>query len=232
MQSSQLTKNVLMKELRTLPIYRFHRHNLRPWDRKLPPLVAQEADNEQRWEIEPPSPSLIFGALFLSLTMYQLLWIMPVYINYDHLTEAWKNVEIPSLVYNEPKVWLALWIVTHLSSGLTLWFVWLTGGWIKHVPELLPIAIAFFCECMWIDIAVYVARLDILTILWVMISCCHVIAMYLLWSKKVAIGSIFLIPQFAASIAVTVYTGAFWSLHGHTYMWLGDVPREPVPAPS
>lgn len=229
---TELTKNVLMKELRTLPIYRYHRHNLRPWDRKLPPLVAQEADNEQRWEMEPPSLLTIFGALFVSLAMYQLLWIMPFYVNQEHAAAAWKNIEIPQIIYNEPKVWMGLWIVTHLSSGLTLWFVWLTGGWIKHVPELLPIALAFFAECMWLDIAVYVARLDILTVLWMMIALCHVIAMYLLWAKKVAIGSIFLIPMLGASVAMSIYSAAFWIQDGHTYSWLGDIPRDPQAAPA
>lgn len=232
MQTQQLTKNVLLKELHGLPVYRFHRHNLRPWDRKLPPLVAQEADNAQRWEIEPPTPGLIFGALLVSLVVYQLLWLLPVYSNAEHIAAVWKNILIPSIIYDEPKVWLSLWIVSHLASGLTLWFVWLTGGWIKHVPELLPLGIAFFAECMWIDVAVYVARLDILTMLWVMVACCLAVAIRLLWVKKVAIGSIFLIPHFAASLAMVIYSGAFWSFHGQTYVWLQDVPRPPQQAPT
>lgn len=230
--TADLTKSTLMKELRTLPIYRYHRHNLRPWDRKLPVLVAQEADHEEHWEIEPPSPLLIFGSLVLSLLIYQLLWLLPVYLNHDHIAAVWKNIAIPMLVYDEPKVWMSLWIVAHLCSGLTLWFVWLTGGWIKHVPELLPIAIAFFGECMWIDVAVYVGRLDLLVGLWVVISLCMMVSIVLLWRHKIAIGAIFLVPHFAACLSMIVYSAAFAHMHGKTYMWLGDIPRQPTPTPT
>lgn len=228
----ELTKNRLVKELHRLPIYKYHRHNLRPWDRPLPALVLQEADAQQRWEIEPPSPCLIFSALFGCLAMYQLVWILPVLTNLKYITETWKNVELPSVVYDEPKVWLSLWVVAHLCSGLTLWFVWLTGGFTKHIPELLPIAIAFFGECVWVDIAAYSRRLDALVVDWIVITICVAVAAVLLWQKKIAIGAIFLMPHLAGSFSMIVYSAAFYSLHGPTYVWLGDMPREPTPTPT
>lgn len=231
MTTVEHTTNLLVKELNNLPIYRFHRHNLRPWDRPLPVLVAQEADAQQHWEMAPPTPKEIFGSLFGCLALYQLLWLLPILVNYEHLGDIWKNIAIPGIVYNEPKVWMALWIVSHLSSGLTLWFIWLTGGLTKHVPELLPIAFSFFIECLWVDVVASAKRLDIVVGMWVLIMLALCVSVVLLWKKKIGIGSIFLLPHTALSIVMIVYSAAFAALHGSTYTWLGDVPRSPAAQP-
>lgn len=225
-------KRALLRDVRRLPVYRDHRNNLRPWDRKLPVLLKQEVDQLDRWELEPPTGNRIFVTLLLCLLFYQLQWIIPYAVNQKKIWIVWENIALPSMVYFEPKVFAALWVVTHLCSGLSLWMVWLTEGFERHPWELLCLAIAFFAECPWLDVVFSTYRLDYTLAIWFCILVSEIVAMILMIRNGVKIGALFVLPMLAMTVAVLVYAFAFYDMYGKQITWLMDKPRAPQPQPN
>ena len=199
----------LYDDIRTIHVYNRFRDNLRPWDRQLPPIVEQEANRRDLWSIKPPTAKLIFFMMILCIALWQIVALMPLAANWEHINLAWTDTEKPSIVYDNPKVLLAAWVVTHLCSGFALWFLWIAQGFDKHALELAPMLIFAILEGLWCDILFYTHRIDWVFAAWCtilfFIFLCQVACIY----KGVSISALFLLPHVAAAVTVIVYCWYF-----------------------
>ena len=212
----------LFDDVDKIPLYHKHRRNLRPWDRKLPETVEAEGDRRQRWQLSPPTSGEIFGALFGCLVVFQLIGMLPYAVNAKYCSETWNSINKPKEIYKDYGALLAIWIVTHMCTGLSMWLVWLTEGFEKHQFELLTFAIAVFAELAWLDIVMFTKHLDWALGCWIVSLICTVASQVLMCLNKVPIGAAFLIPYDIVCLVMLVYIGAFMKLHGSTYTWIGQ----------
>ena len=95
-----------------------------------------------------------------------------------------------------------------------MWFIYLSEGFTKHQLELVPFALTLLCECVWMDVAFYIGRLDWTLMLWCAIALLTVVTQGLLIWKEVNIAMVFLLPQLGGSLAIIVYTIEFIKIHG------------------
>lgn len=220
--SGLFSRKTLFDEVDKIPLYHNHRRNLRPWDRKLPHMVEAEADRRQHWQLQPPSALEIWGILCLCIITFQIVAMLPYIMNMQFVADTWKSISKPSVIHKDTKTLLAIWIVAHMSTGLSMWLVWLTEGFEKHQLELLTFAIATFAECAWLDVVMYTKHLDWAIGCWIVVFVFTVISQVLMCMNKVAIGAAFLIPHNAITIIAVVYLAAFVDMHGAKFEWLGQ----------
>lgn len=213
-------KKSLYDDINRISVYRNHRLNLRPWDRKLPPVVEQEANRRQLWALIPPTGLQIFGVLLLCLLSFQVVGILPFAVNRVHIEDTWQNMDKPMIVYHDAKVLLACWIVIHVCNGFAMWFIWLTEGFSKHQSEMLFFGISIFLECTWMDIIFFTHHLDWAMACWVLIFLSTLATQVLMFRNHVEIGALFLIPYAAGCIVVMVYIQAFIDKFGGEFALL------------
>ena len=221
---SVISGKTLYEELRHLKPYQHHREALRPWDRKLPSTVEQEANRRTLWTTKPPSAELLFFVLVMCLAFTQIPAVVPLLSNLEFVQGFWNDVEKPAVVYHDARVLLAVSVVVHVALGLSLWFIFLAEGFSKHQLELAPIALALLAECVWMDVAFYVGRLDWVLAIFCVILAATVLAMVLLGYYEVSIAALMLVPYLCAAVAMIFYTVAFLNLHGTQL-------RRPITAP-
>ena len=200
-----------------MPLYRYFRRNMRPWDRRLPVLIEQEVDEKEHWTIAPPSFSRIALTLLAIAVVYQLMWVIPVTVNLVHIEETWRNVQTPGIVYDNPSVYIAIWVVVHLSSAFGLWMTWLAGGFEKHFLELIPLGVAFVLECLWFDLVFYTQRLDWTLLDWALILVADITLIGLLIANQLAIAAVFFLPHCVVCIPLIVYIAAYINMYGRCY---------------
>jgi tryptophan-rich sensory protein len=211
---SIVSGKTLYDDLKSIPIYKNHRESLRPWDRKLPAIVEQEANRRSMWIIRPPSGYSISGVLLLCLLALVAIPLIPFLTNEDFIRLTWRDIEKPPVVYHDPRVLFAVLILVHVCSAFSVWFMYLSEGFNKHQLELVPFCLAVLCECVWMDVTFYVGRLDWTLMLWCAIFVLTLITQALLVWKEVSISMIFLLPQLAGALVVMVYTIEFIKIHG------------------
>jgi len=199
----------LYDDISSIHVYAKYRDNLRPWDRSLPPIVEQEANRREMWTIKPPTGWAILGMMLLCLGLWQVVGLVPVAANWEHIKLAWRDTEKPEIIYDNPKVLMAAWIVVHICTGFSLWFLWIAQGFDKHALELAPMLIFGIIEGLWCDILFYTRRIDWVLAAWyvilLFIILCQIASVY----KKCSITGLFLLPHVAAAITVIVYCHAF-----------------------
>ena len=206
---SQRTQDALYRQVNNIPTYRKHRQNMRPWDRSLPPTVEQEMTKRQMWELFPPSRTLIIGLLFACLIGVVLAAIIPALVNYKRINQQWRDIEKPEIIYHEGRVLFAVYVVVHVCTGLSWWFVWLARGFDNHLRVMAGLSLLLFLECIWLDVIFYTYRVDITLAIWI------ICILSILWTQafmikdKIEIGALFMIPHLALAIAVVVYVFAF-----------------------
>lgn len=208
------TGRTLYDDLKSIPIYKNHRESLRPWDRKLPAVVEQEANRRSMWIIKPPTGYEIAGVLLGCMIAMIAAAIVPFLVNREYIQLAWRDIEKPSVIYHDGRVLFAVYIFVHLCTAFGLWFIYLSEGFSKHQLELVPFCVAVLCECVWLDVAFYIGRLDWCLMLWCGITLLTVVTQCLLVWKEVNISAIFLLPQLAGAITMLVYIIEFIKLHG------------------
>lgn len=211
------SKDTLYNQISSIPVYKNHRHTLRPWDRQLPPTIDQEANRRQQWELHPPKEWQIFLALLLCVVGALIAGCLSLTVNNERISIMWRDTNKPSLVYTNGKVLLAVWVVAHICSGFSLWFVWLAEGFEKHLRVMAGICLMLFLDCIWLDVLFYTYRLDVTIGLWVVVMGTIIVTQVLLVKDGIAIGALFLIPLLATSIAVLVYLAAFAAMFGTTW---------------
>lgn len=207
-------KKTLFEDINKISVYRYHRDNLRPWDRRLPPVVEQEANRRQLWVLKPPSPQKIIAMLVICLVLFQLVGVVPIAINEEHINDTWNNMLKPGIVYHDPRVIFACWVVVMCCNGLTMWFIWLAEGFDSHQLEMVPFAALIFSLCIWLDICFYTKRLDWTLYCWIAMLLFTLVSQLLLSRNGVEIGAVFLCPMVGACIVAIVYCTSFISMHG------------------
>jgi hypothetical protein len=213
-RKNAVSGKTLYDDLKEIPLYRDHRETLRPWDRRLPAIVEQEANRRSMWIIKPPPGWVIMSVLLLCIIGFLVVALTPFFVNQEFIELAWRDIEKPSVVYHDARVLFAVMIFVHISSAFGMWFIYLSEGFSKHQLELVPFALTLLCECVWMDVAFYIGRLDWTLMLWCAIALLTVITQTLLIWKDVNIATAFLLPQLGGSIAIIVYTIEFMKIHG------------------
>ena len=221
---STVSGKTLYEELRYIKPYRDHRESLRPWDRKLPSTVVQEANKRALWITQPPSGYWLIFILVVCLVAVQIPAVVPLLANLEFIQGYWRDIELPSIVYHDARVLLAVSIVVHVSTAIALWFVYLSEGFAKHQLEIAPICLALLAECVWMDVAFYVGRLDYLLAIFCLIFASIAVAIVLLCKFEVVMSAVMLGPHVAGALAMIIYCVAFLQLHGVQM-------RRPVQAP-
>lgn len=206
----------LYDEIKEIDVYRNHRESLRPWDRKLPLPVQAEANRRSAWTLNPPSTTEVALVWFFCISLLLLVGLIPFYSNFETMGFVWRDVHKPTVVYTNTNVLLAIWIIVHLCSATSLWFVYLTEGWAKHQAVLFFFALTILLDVMWIDVMFYTLRFDYNLGLWIAYLVFSVVTIGLMLYDRIAIGAMFLLPQMALSIVFIVYTVEFMKLHGTT----------------
>lgn len=229
-ESQFLGRKSLYDDISTIHVYKDFRDNLRPWDRQLPPIVEQEANRREIWSIKPPSGKLIFFMMFLCIAIFQVVALLPLAVNWEHIKLAWRDTDKPSIVYNNASVLLAGWIVTHLCSGLSLWFLWLAQGFDKHAVELAPMLIFAIIEGLWCDVLFYTMRVDWVLAVWCTILFFIVVCQIACIYNRVAISALFLMPHVGTSVTVIIYSYAFLQLFPTGTWFAYENPDSTTPA--
>lgn len=211
------SKDQLYEQISNIPVYKNHRLTLRPWDRQLPPTIDQEANRRQQWELNPPPTWKIFTSLALCILGVLLAGCLSMLVNNVRITQMWKDTNKPQLIYTNGKVLVAVWVVSHICTGLSLWFVWLTQGFEKHLKVMAGFCIMIFLDCIWLDALFYTYRLDLTVIIWVAMLITTFVTQVFLARDNIVIGSLFLLPFVGTSIAVLVYLVAFIFIFGTTW---------------
>lgn len=211
---SAVSGKTLYDELGTIPIYRNHRESLRPWDRKLPAIVEQEANRRSMWILKPPSGLYIAFVLLCCMIATIGIAIVPFLVNMTFIQDMWRDIPIPSIVYYDARVLFAVSIVIHICTAFALWFIYLSEGFSKHQLELAPLCLSMLLECVWMDVAFYIGRLDWTLALWCAIFALTFLAQIFLIKKDVVIGMVFLLPQLIGALVVMLYTIEFIKLNG------------------
>lgn len=207
----------LYDDIAGINVYRNHRESLRPWDRKLPPIVEQEARRRAMWITHPPSGWWMSLMLTLCILLWECIGLLPILSNYETVKAEWRDAHKPKLVYTNTAVLLASWVVIHLCTGFSLWFLWLTEGFDKHKTELVPFFLAGLCECCWVDMAFYNRRLDWVVLCWVLVALFVILTQVFMFRGGVEIGTLFLLPHLFASIVMIAYAIAFIQLGDATW---------------
>uniref|UniRef100_A0A7S1M2V9 Uncharacterized protein n=1 Tax=Neobodo designis TaxID=312471 RepID=A0A7S1M2V9_NEODS len=213
-RKNAVSGKTLYDDLKEIPLYRDHRETLRPWDRRLPAIVEQEANRRSMWIIKPPSGKVIMLVLLGCMIGFLAVALVPFLVNREFIELAWRDIEKPQVVYHDPRVLFAILIFVHLCSAFAMWFIYLSEGFSKHQLELVPFALTLLCECVWMDVAFYIGRLDWVLMLWGAIALLTVITQALLVWKEVNISMVFLLPQLAGAVAVMIYVVEFIKMHG------------------
>lgn len=214
---SERARDALYNQVNKIPTYRKHRQNMRPWDRSLPPMVEQEMVKRQMWELFPPSRVKIIGTLILCLIGVVFAAILPALVNHKRIEIMWRDMDKPTIVYHDGSVLFAVWIVVHICTALTWWFVWLARGFENHLKIMAGLSLLLFLECIWLDVVFYTQRLDTTLAIWIAATAIILITQILMIVDKIEIGAIFLIPHLACSAAIIVYIIAFLILHGKSW---------------
>lgn len=209
----------LYDELHEIPVYRHHRECLRPWDRKLPLVVEQEAVRRSTWILYPPTTTWIFCVLLMCLVGEILVAVLPMFINIDRAMLTWRDLKKPHFVYIKLQLLLAVWIIMHLCSGFALWFIYLTEGFSKHQLCCFLFAVFVVLDCLWMDVFFGAQRLDWTTALWCVMLLATVVLQVALIRDKIYIAALFMLPQVAVSIAVLVYLFGFIKIMGTAFEW-------------
>lgn len=217
LSSQKNTGAMLYDELKKIDIYSEHRETLRPWDRRLPNVVTQEANRRAMWILKPPPNWFIFLVAVFSILSLEMILVLPFVWNLDRIHATWSQIPKPNVIYNDGRVLVAVAVICHLSSGFALWFVYLTEGFSKHQLELTLFACTVFGDCFWMDIVFYTGRLDWALIDWCCICFFTIATIVALVVRKVDLAAVFLLPQLAGSIAVIIYLIAFIDLVGPAY---------------
>jgi len=215
----------LYDEIKEIDVYRNHRESLRPWDRKLPLPVQAEANRRSEWTLNPPSTTEIFSVWLFCVALLLVVGLVPMYSNYTTMGYIWRDIEKPSIIYTNMGVLLAVWIIMHICTAMALWFVYLTEGWQKHQHVLLPFAITILLDAMWIDVMWSTYRFDYNLALWATYVAMTLVTMALMVRDEITIGALFLLPQFAVSIVIIVYTSEFMKMYG--VMWVDNKIQKP-----
>lgn len=204
----------LYDEIKEIDVYRNHRDSLRPWDRSLPLPVQAEANRRSQWTLNPPSTTEVFSVLIFCIGLLLCVGLIPMYSNFTTMAYLWRDIVKPDIVYTNNDVLLAIWIIVHISTAMSLWFVYLTEGWYKHQLVLLPFAVTILLDCMWVDILWYTFRFDYALGLWGTYCLLTMVTMALMIRDDIGIGALFLTPQFILSCMIIVYLVEFMKIHG------------------
>jgi len=207
----------LYEDVERINVYRYYKDNLRPWDRALPAFLQFEGMKRNVWRTSPPTLKTILGVLLAALVAYALLALLPLYVNRTLIEQTWRDIQKPSKVITNATVLLAMWVVSHGASAFSLWFVYLSEGFGKHVIPMTTFGIAFFAECPWMDLLFDTYRLDWVTGCWATVLTFTLITMYLMRLEGMNVAALFLIPQVCCCCLVIVFCVEFMQIYGIKY---------------
>lgn len=208
----------LYDEIKEIDVYRNHRESLRPWDRGLPLPVQAEANRRSAWTLNPPSTKEVFSVWVFCIGLLLCVGLIPMYSNFETMGYIWRDIVKPEIVYTNTSALLAIWVVVHLCSGFSLWFVYLSEGWAKHQLVLLPFAITILLDAMWVDVLWYTYRFDYALGLWAVYCLMTMLTMVAMVADEIGIGALFLFPQLIISAMIMMYIVEFMKIHGSEFV--------------
>mmetsp|Transcript_12103 Transcript_12103/g.18023 ORF Transcript_12103/g.18023 Transcript_12103/m.18023 type:complete len:296 (-) Transcript_12103:1375-2262(-) len=164
--SRRLTKHDKLKRLppRKMRYSSWKYEVLRPWEPQPPKNYYELLHKTNPWYDKPPSSQrrLMFLAIFTIFCFF--CCFIPFLLNQTAFNHRLTVVKLPQ--------WFLPWwaniviaIFTHATNSIGIWFVYLTGGFLKHWKVMLPFFFMMACESIWPDFLFSARHIGLATII-------------------------------------------------------------------
>lgn len=124
---------------------------LRPWEPHPPKNYYKLLHAENPWIDQPPSQLRLTFMLGFFLLYSILCAFLPWLANINVISHR-------ETVLKQPAWMLPWWFnifaaaFTHILCGVSIWFIYLTGGFRKHLRRMIPWFLMLACQAIWPDI--------------------------------------------------------------------------------
>mmetsp|Transcript_9760 Transcript_9760/g.36364 ORF Transcript_9760/g.36364 Transcript_9760/m.36364 type:complete len:333 (-) Transcript_9760:1063-2061(-) len=124
---------------------------LRPWEPQPPKNYYKLIHSENPWFDQPPTQLRVVAILLLVLLYSCACAFLPWLINISVLDHRLTVLKVPSWIL---PWWFNIFAAsfTHINNGIGIWFIYLTGGFRKHLKKMIPWFLMLACQALWPDI--------------------------------------------------------------------------------
>eukprot|EP01064_Diplonema_japonicum_P007226 TRINITY_DN14911_c0_g1_i1.p1 TRINITY_DN14911_c0_g1~~TRINITY_DN14911_c0_g1_i1.p1 ORF type:complete len:231 (+),score=45.62 TRINITY_DN14911_c0_g1_i1:98-790(+) len=199
-----------------IAVFNKYLSTLRPWDSRPSEHYKEAVRIKNYWYDHPPSMAAMLGYLFLCIVINLTVAFLPCIVNYDRFFSLWRDLRKPDFVYEGTTALICSWGLSHIMSSLSVWFVYLTGGWVENWKAIIPYFLMLLSEGLLADVMFGARRLDYTTFL-VAASWTLCVLSMLSFTYITYLSAACLLPLFGCLCYLLFLLAYMWDLNGSSY---------------